>query len=71
MAAWRARSGRHDRGAAVLRAHSRRRAQAIANGLIGVVIAELYPGSEDIGFKISHTGQNLCDQPNFLWVRPA
>jgi ABC-type nitrate/sulfonate/bicarbonate transport system permease component len=31
--------------------------QAIAHGLIGVVIAELFAGSEGIGFMISYAGQ--------------
>lgn len=42
--------------------------QGVAHGLIGVVVGELFAGSEGIGFMISYAGQNFATDLLFVGV---
>jgi NitT/TauT family transport system permease protein len=42
--------------------------QGVAHGLIGVVVGELFAGSEGIGFLISYAGQNFATDLLFVGV---
>ncbi|HEX5107676.1 MAG TPA: ABC transporter permease [Vicinamibacterales bacterium] len=42
--------------------------QAVALGLIGVVVGEMFGGSEGIGYMVSYGGQNLQTDTMFLGV---